>query len=432
MQPNISFWLAVCTAALISVSAHAAVPQLQTLHSFVGGTDGRYPAGSLIEDASGNLYGTTLTGGSTSSCFGLGVGCGIVFEMSPPKARGGVWKETILYRFTGGGDGAEPNAGLIFDAKGNLYGTTTLGGDLSMTQCTNGFSVLGCGVVFELSPQQNGAWTETPIYTFEGASDGAYPMSNLVFDALGNLYGTASGGGGVINCNTSGLPGCGTVFELTPNGSGGWIETTLLAFGTGSDGILPYAGLIFDNAGNLYGTTLAGGEADGGTVFELMEPTGGSSVWTESVLHSFTSDGAPHAGVIFDQAENLYGATSGINGTVFELTPSIGGAWNFSTIYTFGSGETNAPWGTPTMDNAGNLYGTASGKYCGGVYRLEKKDDMWNGATLDFSAKTKGPCFPEAALTFGKWGAAYGTSSGGGTGTVCGTHGCGTVFAILP
>lgn len=342
----------------------------------------------------------------------------------------------MLYRFTGGADGAAPASGLIFDKAGNLYGTTTLGGNLNITQCTNGFTIHGCGVVFELSPQQGGTWTETPIYTFGGVTDGAYPAGNLVFDALGNLYGTAEIGGGGVACDTDGLIGCGTVFELSPGGSGTWTETTLYAFQDAPDGSEPYAGMVFDQAGNLYGTSLFGGSGGNGTVFELAAPTDGSGVWTESILYSFTGVGQPQAGVIFDQAGNLFGATGqgsfGVSDTVFELKPSTGGMWNLSTIYTFGSGRTNQPLGTLLTDTSGNLYGTAAGKYCGGVYRLENKNDTWNEAELDFFTGTKGPCGPEGGLTFGKWGAAYGTSYQGGTGTVCGDRGCGTVFGILP
>jgi len=393
------------------------------LHSFLGGNDGAGPEANLVSDASGNLYGTTRSGGTNVDCLGIGqIGCGVVFELSPPKFIGGVWKETIIYRFSGGADGAIPVAGLTFDRAGNLYGVTSEGGDLSVSGCTNGVSNLGCGVVFELSPQSNGTWAESVLHAFEDAADGAYPAGNLMFDAAGNLYGTAQEGGDGHPCGN----GCGTVFELTPSGSQGWTETTIYQFQGGLDGGIPQGGLTFDRVGNAYGTTSLG------TIFELTPPSQQGQPWTESVLAIF---GEPEGTLIFDTSGNLYGASYESNGApfgeVFELSPAADGVWTESTLYAFEQQGSAYPEAGVTMDNAGNLYGTLSGKFCGAVYRLGKNEvGSWNEAELKFSKGNQGPCQSEASLVFGKWGAVYGTSFAGGT---CQNHNdCGTVFAILP
>jgi hypothetical protein len=419
LKPNVYLWLAVCITVLISVSAHAAGPKLQVLHSFSGGTDGSSPVANLVADAAGNLYGTTPNGGANINCEGnAAIGCGVVFELSPPKQPGGPWKETVLYRFTGGADGAEPRAGLVFDQAGNLYGTASEGGNLNGSLCTAGDLTLGCGVVFELSPQQGGTWTETPIYTFQGEADGATPLGILIFDSSGNLYGTANVGGGTSGCGSGNLIGCGAVFELSPNNSSTWTEKTIYQFQGTFDGAFPAAGLIFDHLGNLYGTTALGGP------FELMQ-AGQGQEWSISILYPIGVQGD----LIFDAQGNLYGASGDGNGSVFELSPSGDGSWTESTLYTF-TGQTSDPLAAPVFDNQGNLYGTLSGKYCGAVYRLENKKDAWTDAQLDFFTGTKGPCIPESSLIFGKWGAVYGTSFKGGT---CQNHNdCGTVFGILP
>ena len=215
--------------------------------------------------------------------------------------------EKKLHNFIRNGtDGVIPFAGLIFDTAGNLYGTTALGGDH------------GDGTVFELTPLEGGGWTEKKLHNFyKNGTDGFYPEAGLIFDAAGNLYGTTSWGGDHR---------AGTVFEMMPNGSGGWTEKVLYSFGNGTDGAYLYAGLIFDTAGNLYGTTSGGGDYGGGTVFELTPQEGGG--WTEKKLHNFyygTDGSGPFASLIFDAEGNLYGTTtyggSHNGGTVFEITP---------------------------------------------------------------------------------------------------------------
>jgi len=196
----------------------------------------------------------------------VGIVVGILTAASPAIAAP---TEQVLYSFcsvSGCADGNTPLAGLISDAAGNLYGTTPSGGSIS--NCST-----GCGTVFELTPGAGGTWTETVLYSFcpaNGCSDGAYPESgNLVFDAVGNLYGTTAFGGAYQSA--CGGHDCGTVFELSPDGGGKWTETVLHSFGNGTDGREPLASLIFDAAGNLYGTTAFGGADAGGTVFELSE-----------------------------------------------------------------------------------------------------------------------------------------------------------------
>jgi len=397
--------------------AFAAAPKLQTLYSFAGGTDGWAPWASLVSDGAGNLYGTTRYGGSDVDCLNTGLtGCGTVFKLSPPSKKGGAWKETVLYRFSGA-DGVFPAAGLVRDQAGNLYGTTYEGGTFNGV-CSNAFIDFGCGVVFELSPQAGGTWTENVLYAFTGQSDGGFPLANLVFDASGNLYGTTQAGGDYLGC------GCGTVFELSPNGSQGWIETVLYQFQSGFDGAFPMAGVIFDQTGNLYGTTEAGGTMGPGTVFELMPPQTQGGTWTENILYSFSASGEPYGGVIFDKAGNLYGTTSWPKGNVFELTPSAG-VWTETTLYAFGSTHISMPLAGVILDSVGNLYGTAiGGDFCGGVFRLQPHSGSWNEAELDFFTSHNGPCSPAAALTFGKFGGVYGTTTGGGTGNL------GAVFAI--
>jgi len=294
------------------------------VYSFGGaGGDGEGPASGVVLDASGRLYGTTERGGLVSSQ--CPTGCGIVFRLTPSPS--GQWTESVLYAFQGGNDGVQPS-GIVLDSAGNLYGSTLSGGG---SGCKSN-PYLGCGTIFELSPSEGGNWTESVLYPFQGKRDGAYPNSGVILDSGGNLYGTAEFGGayGLANCAGSG-PGCGVVFELSPNGQGGWTYTSLHMFrGTvngNKDGARPFAGLVFDNAGRLYGTTAVGGVGTYGfgTVFRLTPGQNGK--WSEE-RYSFPaqSDGYfPAAGVTLDSSGNVYGTTSGGGqrgfGLVFELIP---------------------------------------------------------------------------------------------------------------
>jgi uncharacterized repeat protein (TIGR03803 family) len=233
------------------------------------------------------------------------------------------WTEIVLYEFAGGStDGKNPIASLVFDGSGNLYGTTKNGGIVLSQQCG-----AGCGTVFELSPS-SGGWTEHVLYFFGGTShDGQNPWANVIFDSAGNLYGTTITGGKVTenDCGT----GCGTVFKLSPSGSG-WSETVLLSF-SGTDGSTPLAPVVFDAAGNLYGTSQGFTGGTWGSVYKLSPASG--NTWNETVLHTFPTystgdtDGYfPSTGLILDSSGNLYGTTPGggetsLGGTVFEIVP---------------------------------------------------------------------------------------------------------------
>src|SRR5271155_1634243 len=217
------------------------------LYTFPGGSHGAYGATQLVADSSGNLYGSTLSGGnnSTSCETATGVpGCGVVYKLTP-RAQG-TWDETVLYTFTGAGDGSLPFAGVIRDSSGNLYGTATF------------YGVVCCGVVFKLTPTDKGPWTESVLYSFTGGTDGNAPYGGLTFDPRGNLYGVTLYGGD-LSVKCFGATGCGVVFKLAPTRSGPWTETVLHAFTDGPDGAYSLLGVILDSRGNVYGTTFYGG-----------------------------------------------------------------------------------------------------------------------------------------------------------------------------
>jgi uncharacterized repeat protein (TIGR03803 family) len=325
----------------------------------------------LIFDAAGNLYGTTSGGGVH--------GFGTAYELSP--SAGGAWTFTVLHQFlyntAGGVDGAYPRGSLVFDAAGNLYGTTLWGGT---GPCTSEANLVGCGTVFELIPLGGGSWGEKTLHSFGNGTDGTFPDAGLTIDAAGNLYGvTYLGGTGP--CMLGGNPGCGIVYELSPGTGGDWAEKLLHQF-NGTDGEAPVGSVIFDAKGNLYGATFSGGANGWGTVFELTSNAGKWGKWGEKVLHSFNESGSngasPYSGVAMDAAGNLYGTTSaygqGGYGNVYELTPSASGHWTEKVLRSFGSTIHSIAYGmTPldslTIDGSGNLYGTTSagGAYNGGT-----------------------------------------------------------------
>ncbi len=370
--------------------------QDMSLHNFGSGNDGQNPVANLISDSAGNLYGTTSAGGTNNK--------GTVFEVSSTGA------ETILHSFGSGNDGQTPLGNVIFDSAGNLYGTTSAGG------------VYSAGIVFELSP--NG--TETVLYNFGNGTDGMNPNAGLVFDSSGNLYGTTVNGG---------IYGGGTAFELSPNGGGGWIETGLYSFGSFLDGMNPYAGLVLDSSGNLYGTTANGGSYGAGTAFELSSNSATLRCCREVLVYNFTAgtDGqTPRAGLVFDGSGNLYGTT--VNGgtygggTAFEWSPSQGIE---SVLYSFGSGSDGKnPYAGLVFDSSGNLYGTTTG---GGLYS--------GGTVFELSpSSTTNHCCREILMhNFGnssdgsnpQGGVIFNTSGTlSGTTVMGGVYGGGTVFTI--
>jgi uncharacterized repeat protein (TIGR03803 family) len=294
------------------------------LYSFPTAKQGYVPNGALVFDSAGNLYGaTSFGGGRGTTCDEFyGGNCGAVFELSPPKTKGGKWTEKVLHAFAGGTDGANPNGGLLLDSNGTLYGTTYTGGNQS---CQYFQDEIGCGTAFELRQptKKGGAWAERQLHVFTDGRDGANPNGGLILDANGALYGTGQGGAN---------RGQGIVFRLKGKSGGRWEDITIYDFPSNDlNGSSPLAGLILDAKGNLWGTASAGGTDGDGTVFKLR-PAGKS--WSSTVLHDFTGspDGSrPSASLIFDAAGNLFGTTeqSGTGqacgnygcGTVFEVSP---------------------------------------------------------------------------------------------------------------
>ena len=383
-----------------------------------GAKDGWDPMGTLTLDAAGNLYGATTWGGNSS------LGVGTIFKLS--KSNGN-WVESVIWSFQqySSTDGFNPQGGLVFDKAGNLYGTTRFGGGYSQNGCSfDG----GCGTVFWLSPKANGKWQEAKLYVFQGMADGSLPMDALAIDAAGNLYGT-----------TWSIETSGTVFKLTPAATLPWPETTIYTFTGVPDGYAPGGGMIFDSAGNLYGTTAGGGTSTGcyegepcGTVFELE--AGSDGQWTHNILYNFNgSDGwEPQGKLLFDQAGNLYGTTS-IGGTlgdgvVFKLTPGSGGAWSDTVLWNFTGGSDGLNPAFGVIARAGKLYGANTPAYYstenGTVFELTPASGSWNETTLSSFADVDGGT-PQASVIADSAGNLYGTTSQGGT------AGFGTVFELI-
>jgi uncharacterized repeat protein (TIGR03803 family) len=414
----VSRGFAVVAVTVILVNGAWAAPTERVVHSFNGGTDGIDPAATLAQDAAGNFYGTTVSGGTGTLCTN---GCGTVFELSP--LAGGKWKETVLYSFTGGSDGKNPYGGVTLDSKGDLYGTTVSGG--SGGSCSGE----GCGVVFLLS-KSGKRWVETVMYNFTGGKDGFGPGGTVVFDSAGNLYGTTPDGG---KCSA-----CGVVYQISPIRGGGWKQTVLHAFTGGADGAVGSLGpLLVDKAGNVFGVAEVGGDASClcGTVFELT-PVNGK--WKFKTLEAFKGTpqaGFPYGGVIADSKGNLYGTTyyAGANGvgSVFKLTKSKG-TFAESVLYSFslGSGG-NSPTSTLMFDAKGNLYGTASAggdsNDDGVVFKLTPKSGgKWAESTVHRFGKGSDGRQPYYGLVSDKAGHLFGTTViGGGSGQ-------GVVFQITP
>jgi uncharacterized repeat protein (TIGR03803 family) len=317
--------------------------------------------------------------------------------------------EKVLHNFNHNGkDGTVPYGGVIFSG-GNLYGTTYQGG------------TYGYGVVFQLLPPAAGkGWTEKILHSFNDNNvDGTNPAAALVADPAGNLYGATFYGGTI---------GSGTIFELSPKTGGGWTYKNLHTFeDNATDGGSPYAALILDSAGNLYGTTTEGGANLAGTVFELSPPASGKTVWTETLLHSFdpdASDGsAPYASVVLAKNGNLYGTTYGGGlygyGTAFELTLSAG-TWTETVLRSFGNGKDGQnPKASLILDASGDLYGTtlAGGAYPGMVFELTPPaagKEVWGEKVIHNFSSTKQSYEPRAGLIFDTLGNLYGTASEGG------------------
>jgi uncharacterized repeat protein (TIGR03803 family) len=298
------------------------------LHSFnavPANDDGCQPYSTLAFDQAGNLYGTTNQGGGGgvggTFCFN---GCGAVFKLAANSD--GTWTESVIHSFPGtegSTDGQNPRGGVVFDSKGNLWSTTQTGGNLEA--CLQFQDFTGCGTVFELTPNEDGTWTESNLFAFTGMSTGFNPWDGLVVDSKDNLYGMTTNGG----------IGNGTVFRVTPQPGGGVKEAIIHTFAVCNaircpDGVHPFNGLTIDASGNLYGTVFSGGGAGpsgggfvsgDGIVFKLTPNSNGK--WSEDILYRFRgeSDGGFPQGdrVVLDGEGNIFGTAS--NGGAFNLCP---------------------------------------------------------------------------------------------------------------
>jgi uncharacterized repeat protein (TIGR03803 family) len=420
--------LVVLAIILLTTIPSWAGSMFVVLHSFPNddGNDGDLPTGSLVFDASGNLYGTATGGGTyIKACDG---GCGVVFKMTPDAH--GVWTESVLHSFDADVDGAFPAAGLTFGAQGNLYGTTSSGGGDN-----------DGGTIFELKSDSSSStgWTVSVIHRFchsiHICKDGSNPWyAGVVIDGAGRLYGTT---------RDDGIHQGGVAYMLTATNEG-WKETILYSFCAKQnceDGYrAAWATPILDKDGNLYGTAQAGGTGNAdGVVFKLSHTSSG---WKETFLHSFQGpDGStPIGGLVFDAEGDLYGTTQagGKNGsgTVFKLTPAGDGSWKHTILYDFPQYRKGAgPVSTLMLDKVGNLYGTAAGGIgpcsggCGVVYRLAPSSSgKWNYTVLHrFTDATNDGAEAYATPVFDKTGKhLYGTTAFGGT------YNQGVVYEITP
>lgn len=388
--------------------------------------DGTLPEAGLILDKSGALYGTTSSSGS---------GDGTVFKLSPPKRPSKKWTETVLYRFKGGKDGSLPLSRLVRDKNGALYGTTHQGG----SDCNFG---KGCGTVFKLTPPKHPStkWTKTVLHRFAGENDGGNPIGALIFDESDALYGATYDYGCCLG---------GTVFKLTPSKvpATKWAHTVLYRFQGDEDGRWPYAGLVRDKKGALYGTTWDGQDGHAGKVFKLTPPNSPATSWVKTELYRFKGgrDGyEPRAGVILGKNGVLYGTTwaggssSHVGwGTVFSLTPPSPPAttsWTETVLYRFKGGrDGDQPHSDLVVDDSGSLYGTTNvgGVRYGTVFKLSPPTSAsakWTKTVLHrFRAGNNGS-LPIGGLVRDRNGVLYGTTLYGGHNNC--TVGCGTVFKV--
>jgi uncharacterized repeat protein (TIGR03803 family) len=431
MPTNKTLFLLIVACAVVfgflatASPAYAASSQ-KVLYSFCSAKnciDGVQPYAPVVFDHAGNLYGTTGFGGANKSGCG-GVGCGTVFELTP--GSNGKWSEKVLYSFCSASncaDGAQPSAGVTFDAAGNLYGTTEMGGSYN------------AGTVFQLAPN-HGKWVARVLHSFNpNDKDGTNPWAGLVVDRAGNLYGTTQIGG-VFPCSPT--SGCGTVFELIPNG-GKWTCKVVFNF-NGTDGAFVLGGLTPHSSGSFYGITSGGGTNDAGVVFEVTPHMRG---WTEKVLSSFDYQGGwlpQSVNPTFDATGNLYGTTylGGAygGGTVFELLRK-GHGWAYKVLHDFDykTGDGASPWAGLTLGENGTLYGTTKNggtAQLGTLFALTFDDGKWTEKLLhSFSGKNGSA--PFSSLTLDQAGHLYGTTVLGGSNlSTCGGDGCGTVFEVVP
>ena len=382
--------LAVVLALTIGSTGTAHAQTYRLLYNFTGGLDGGQPYSGVTLNSAGDLYGTTHTGNQ-------GINWGQVYRL---QRRGSNYGFTDLALFDG-----TLEAPVTFGPNGTVYSTSP-----------NNLTIYQHGYVLNVSPPPNIVcgtvfclWSATVIYGFSGGADGDMPnYGALIFDQAGNIYGTTSGGGS----------GNGVVYEMMGSGVT-WTERAIYAFSGTPDGATPLGGVVLDTAGNLYGTTTAGGASGNGAVYELS-PSG--SGWTERVLYSFTggNDGSyPTAGLVVDASGNLYGSTNaggtGGGGTVFELSPS-GGGWTYSLLHSFTGGANCGPW-SPLAMSGGNLYGDTvcdGANSAGSVFELSPSGNGWTYSSLyDFTGGDDGK-FAYGGVTVDASGNLYGTTLRGG------------------
>ena len=423
---NLASLVALC---FVLTSSALAQNWKETINAGVG----LYASGPVTMDSSGYLYGTNSAGGNGTYCY---YGCGQVYQFLPNGHK----PTHFLYSFSGGTDGNEPYGKVLVDAKGNVYGVTLFGGDFS------GPCYSGCGVVYELSPTSTG-WTESVLYAFQGGTDGALPVS-IVPDGKGNLFGLTEDGGG--NSCHSGTQ-CGTVFELSPNSTGGWTETVLYTFTGQTDGGNPIGSLLLDQQGNLYGATVYGGNAactsGCGVIFKLSPS---SSSWTYSTVYSFdgTHGANPQGSLVMDSSGNLFGnAYDGARstsshcpygcGSTFELSPSSTG-WKISLLRSFSDGfDGGNPNGGLMLDAKGNLYGAT---YQGGsqAYGCLNGYQQGCGVVFKFSPASGSKWIFDRLYTFqgydgfGPFGDLVMDVSGNLYGTTIQGESYGNLFEIVP
>lgn len=430
-------------AAQASLHRAASSGTEAVLYSFTGGADdGLGPYGSPVADSSGALYGTTMDAQAGDA--------GVVWKLTP---SGKSYKESAIYKFPSGrSEGSYPEAGLILDSAGALYGTASGGGKGKCNLSGGG----GCGVIFKVTPSK-GAYTEASLYDFDasGGSDGTIPSAALLLDGS-ELYGTTFYGG-TGSCTQNGLTGCGTVFKISSTGSG---YKVLYNFKGGRDGEFPQTSLIVSKSGDLYGTTNNGGGANKncpagcGVVFKLTPKGAG---YAESVVYRFAGGSADGAipsrgrGLYATSSGTLYGTTqvggsgscsiyafSGC-GIVFKLTPK-GAGFSESVVYNFQGGSTDGQAANEELvaDKSGDLYGTAflaGGSSacllgCGVVFKLTPSKTSYTESDV-YSFQGKTGSLPYGGVTIDKSGNLFGTTNAGGTSKNC-TTGCGTVFEVTP
>jgi uncharacterized repeat protein (TIGR03803 family) len=416
---------------LTSPGIGAAAQTEVVLHQFSGGPDGAWVLSGLVSDQQHKLYGTAMSGGG-SNCLDAFGRCGVVFEVTPPDPTAHVPEslgiERVIYSFKEGSDGAQPGSGVILDRYGNLYGTTASGGGSS--QCP-----AGCGTAYMLERAASG-WKERVLYRFSGGADGAIPNGPLAWGKDGTFYGTTIYGGNLTCLRSGGA--CGTVFALKRSGTG--LREVVIHQFNQQDGAFPYAGVVFDAAGNLYGTTTSGGNGNG-TIFELT-PT--ASGWKETTLFNFiggSGEGVPMGGVVLDSSGNLFGTTEfggdfG-SGTVFELSQTAG-VWQLTTLHSFNAYDGQYPRAGVVIDSHGNLYGTAWGggtgysctDWCGVVYKLQH--GTWEETLLYNFQDGPDGAFPAAPPLLDGKGNLYGTAAVGGdlSCSIGIEAGCGVVFRL--